>query len=677
MRYKPIFMFIYIWGIIFILSEHGVPIKAMEDETGLDAKIDSLAEDVAIQIPKDILFSIELEFQSDFDNRIISDKLRKAFQDNKIQLSNKVKVISLDKKTEKWLIVDENKEYAVGKGENGKLNIYPVKYIAVIDFVIANTKVIAEPGAYITSRLVHRLLKVDRYLKIMERGELEKVLGEYKIEMSDFYDPEKVKKLGKFHGVDAILTGKLWDIETFIQTEASLVKMEDATTMLRAMKPIPYELLSAIWIDMIKHPPSPGSKTVIEKDKITYILPPFKQLTPQETKEPGRLPACEVNYLYKETGIDDLVLLESWLKEIGPVELPQAQWEHPIKCLDALKPVQFAASSWLTDSKLVYAIAGASQIVYNQSRDSYYISIYRWIFFYKGPDSRFLLIWIDPGPEIAGWVSWTWKDEKSKTKNDEETYKDFAPVNISELKVDSYDAIQAVIKHGAIPADGIIFLRMDDIQGKHIPVWFVVFNGTFKVDAATGEIAFSPLKDRIPGISELLQEFRNDKGEQYEVMRMQTDYTPPSNDAMFPKLPYSKYFRNIDFRTRLLLCLEAPEWKTYFYYKTPVEIIHKVPSGASTRKDLTSPILAEAKLTSFGGKKERVIYGYSYGEPRKRAYLGREDVSVCEIHYREDGTKAYEGTINFNILGFKKDEKAIEGTKKAEYYFLWPGGIDY
>jgi hypothetical protein len=427
--------------------------------------------------------------------------------------------------------------------------------------------------------------------------------------------------------------------------------MEDATTMAKAMKPISYELLPEKWVEVItgrKPTPPPPQGTE------TYELPPLRKLNNDKVVYIEKL-SYTANYLIKSTGIGDLILVESWVKEMDPDELPSVDWDHPIKFLEALKSAEYAAKSWATESRLVYTIAGASQVAYSQTKDSYYIPISRWIFFYKLKDSSFLRVCVDPGTEtvtkVTDLVSWTLKDKKVAV-DDEKTYKDFAPINVSEIKVDSYDAIQTVIKNGAMPAGGAIFLRMDDIQGQHIPIWLISFHGAYKVNAITGEILFSPLHDRVPGISGLLHEFQNDRGEKYQAYSYQVNIAE-FDDPEIPKPPYDKYFLQIDFRTRVQLALETSEWKTYFYYKEPVEWVHGVPNGASTRRDLTSPLLAEAKLISYGDK----------------------GTQISEIHYNEDGTVSYEGTITFSSqTGFKKEEKPIRGTKRAEYYFLWPSG---
>ena len=125
-----------------------------------------------------------------------------------------------------------------------------VKYIAVIDAANGNSKKVGVTfGGYIRSRIVYRLGNVRKDIKVMENETLGLVLHEFKIEMSDFYDPKTVKKIGKFHGVDAILTVELWKFETYIQNMASLVSMEDATTILKSPKPISNEMVPKDWLD--------------------------------------------------------------------------------------------------------------------------------------------------------------------------------------------------------------------------------------------------------------------------------------------------------------------------------------------------------------------------------------------------------------------------------------------
>ena len=70
------------------------------------------------------LFSVESEFQTDLDNRNLSDELRGKFEAHYIRLSQNL-TVSADEKRSRWLIRDNPQTYVVRKDGN-KLNIHTV-----------------------------------------------------------------------------------------------------------------------------------------------------------------------------------------------------------------------------------------------------------------------------------------------------------------------------------------------------------------------------------------------------------------------------------------------------------------------------------------------------------------------------------------------------------------------
>ena len=78
-----------------------------------------------IKVRDKLLFAVNLEIPTDSSGENISDKLRRAFKSNGIELSQDVS-ISTEKEDSHWWIADKAKNltYAVYK-VNGKLNIYP------------------------------------------------------------------------------------------------------------------------------------------------------------------------------------------------------------------------------------------------------------------------------------------------------------------------------------------------------------------------------------------------------------------------------------------------------------------------------------------------------------------------------------------------------------------------
>lgn len=69
-----------------------------------------------------LLLSIDLEYQSDLDNGVISKDLRQQFKDNNISLSQDA-AISTRQRSYKWLITGNKRSYIVKK-EYDELNIY-------------------------------------------------------------------------------------------------------------------------------------------------------------------------------------------------------------------------------------------------------------------------------------------------------------------------------------------------------------------------------------------------------------------------------------------------------------------------------------------------------------------------------------------------------------------------
>lgn len=91
---------------------------------------------------KESPFSVDLKYQIDMDNSIISEQLRHEFENNKIKLSQNV-TVSTEAKGIRWLISDkeEKREYHIKK-ERGKINIYEEKGKKVhsLETIISNIK---------------------------------------------------------------------------------------------------------------------------------------------------------------------------------------------------------------------------------------------------------------------------------------------------------------------------------------------------------------------------------------------------------------------------------------------------------------------------------------------------------------------------------------------------------
>jgi regulator of sigma E protease len=71
---------------------------------------------------KELILSIGTESQSELDNAILSEGMRKDFENNKVQVSQDA-IVQVEEPGKKWLIIEGNKKYYVKKEEN-RLNIY-------------------------------------------------------------------------------------------------------------------------------------------------------------------------------------------------------------------------------------------------------------------------------------------------------------------------------------------------------------------------------------------------------------------------------------------------------------------------------------------------------------------------------------------------------------------------
>ena len=107
--------------------------------------------------------------------------------------------------------------------------------IAVVPFSYIEAK--ADPynaGTIISERLTNRIVKLKTY-KVIDRQNLEKVLGEQKLQASGVVDNETAKSLGKILGVDAIITGTLMDMpNNRVEVNIKLIKTETAEILTTA-----------------------------------------------------------------------------------------------------------------------------------------------------------------------------------------------------------------------------------------------------------------------------------------------------------------------------------------------------------------------------------------------------------------------------------------------------------
>jgi len=77
-------------------------------------------------------------------------------------------------------------------------------------------------GTYISEELVTDLFTIGG-LSIVERSMLDKLLGEIRLSQTGLIDPDTAKRLGKIAGVDAIVTGTITDLQSYVALNCRLI----------------------------------------------------------------------------------------------------------------------------------------------------------------------------------------------------------------------------------------------------------------------------------------------------------------------------------------------------------------------------------------------------------------------------------------------------------------------
>ena len=76
-------------------------------------------------------------------------------------------------------------------------------------------------GTYLAEELLSHL--VNSGLKIVERGMLDRLLGEQKLQQTGAIDPATAKQVGKLAGVDAIITGSVTDLQSNVGVNCRII----------------------------------------------------------------------------------------------------------------------------------------------------------------------------------------------------------------------------------------------------------------------------------------------------------------------------------------------------------------------------------------------------------------------------------------------------------------------
>jgi TolB-like protein len=81
-------------------------------------------------------------------------------------------------------------------------------------------------GTYISEEMVTHLFSIGG-IEIVERSMLDKLIGELKLSQTGIIDPETAKKVGKVAGVDAIVTGSITDLQSYVALNCRLIDAQN------------------------------------------------------------------------------------------------------------------------------------------------------------------------------------------------------------------------------------------------------------------------------------------------------------------------------------------------------------------------------------------------------------------------------------------------------------------
>jgi formylglycine-generating enzyme required for sulfatase activity len=96
--------------------------------------------------------------------------------------------------------------------------------LAVLDFTKLDGTV-DNSGRYLAERLITQMF-LTRKFEVIERRQLDKILAELKLNLSDVIDPRNAQQLGKVYGVDAIASGSVTELEASVEVNARLIETE-------------------------------------------------------------------------------------------------------------------------------------------------------------------------------------------------------------------------------------------------------------------------------------------------------------------------------------------------------------------------------------------------------------------------------------------------------------------
>jgi curli biogenesis system outer membrane secretion channel CsgG len=134
--------------------------------------------------------------------------------------------------------------------------------LAVLSFAYTDGK--ASEGPVVVQERMTTLLAQNKGITLVERGLMEKVMGELKLEASGAMDEDTVQKLGKLLGADAVVTGTLNDVDD-AKTEVNARVVETGTGKILCAAS---STIDKTWKDTARTPSEPpadfGGKPLVQ-----------------------------------------------------------------------------------------------------------------------------------------------------------------------------------------------------------------------------------------------------------------------------------------------------------------------------------------------------------------------------------------------------------------------------
>lgn len=113
-----------------------------------------------------------------------------------------------------------------------------VKKLTILDLVDADKRPI-RLGSFIAEETTVNLVSSTNTFIVVDRANLDKILEEHKLSRTGLENPEDLKKLGRFSGVNAIVTGTITPLEDEIRFTAKVTSTETADILGAAKGRIP------------------------------------------------------------------------------------------------------------------------------------------------------------------------------------------------------------------------------------------------------------------------------------------------------------------------------------------------------------------------------------------------------------------------------------------------------